>query len=1086
MSVRWPWRALILPTLGGLAVASCARPGPAAFAPGAGSLHADGAGAEADPTVRGARVLPETVHEDRALGVEPGGGLRAIAAGIRVVSLPTGAVLASDERLPQAPLQTIALPERLGGGFLFVLGSGSLGSTIWRADKWLAEAKPIFQSTASVQSVVLGLDRVYLRASNGAHTAIDGRTGARLDLGPWPGSSFVGRYVAADGWRAVAVNDLRGAVATFDAGATWRPLQLPLDVKNVLLHDGQIAVGGFDAARDEVWFEVRPDGQVGRLGASPVTPPAKGDRDDLHARESERESEREREREKKQSEKERGALEGARPLGKRPLVAAIEDGWPLRDGTVIVARDGALSRVRLGDGALVEHVPDAFRLTPSRCHALALPTERAPGAFGFVCGEVRGPTVLYAYDAARGALQERWRFERPRTLLGFGNGAVAARGTCDPQGADPGVTAPPPLDREGVRPPPQSYCVLPRGGAPYLLPITGTLAGDRLVVLGDGRIAVISVPHGDLEAARLTLKNGVDMKTVPLAIHGRGADPAAPLAADVVRALRLGVWLDGWEERRPGVLGGWVDTGGAVLGLEIVLDGRTTHGPFIHDAGAPMVAGRYGLGWAASRRGVETIDGGMTWTPIELPDVLTPARAVGARACGPVGCTAAGWLRVGWGPPRKSSAIDVPLPPRPPPTRSPEPLQLVCEPQMPSPPTPPEPRRAAAPPEPVRRGGTAIMNPWGGATISVLGASTGMDLPPFYVSPPPTLHPDERGVTAEAAERLERFPRTGPLARVYAWGPKNGEWEHASRWVARWVSPFGGWQDVRASLPSAPPQMLLDAARFASPSSVPIMATWQLGVSDDGAHALLAARKSNGRGYEITLFELEEGRAPVEVRRADGEPFGEIESAVRMGGRWYLSTPPATEWTNVILQLDGATARELARVPRAGMDSRPSGSRLARRSDSRALGFVVDGQPSPDRAGALRWVLPIDVDTGALGEPEPLGAADLGDRGAVPLCGEDDAGWVLDTPWNNGVRIQVAGKSAGSLSTTDARVRITPTAACVERLAGTMGALGGDQAAALVRSGPTRPAPAGSIPVVVVSASSRTVQMRYPLRCTRK
>lgn len=1070
-----PLVTLLGVSLATAALGGCGRPGARTGVTGNVALRAAGVGAATDPTVRGARLLPEVVREDRALGVEPGGGLRAIAAGLRVVSMPSGAVLASEERLPQPPAQTVALPERLGGGFLFVLGGGNLGSTLWRADRWLAEARPIHASTTSVQSVLLGLDRVYLRASNGAVAAMDGRTGARLDLGPWPGSPFVGRYVAADGWRAVAVNDLRGAVATFDAGATWRPLALPLDVKNVQLHGDAIAVGGYDAAREEVWYEVRPDGQVGRLGAaaassSPPPPPQGGGEEPA----------------------EKPGPDGARPLGKRPLVAALEDGWPLEDGTAVVARDGALARVRLGDGALIEHVPDAFRQSPSRCHPIALPTDAAPGGFGFVCGEVRGPTVLYAYDARRGALSEQWRFERPRAILGFGNGAVAARGACDPYAEESGAAAPPSTEH-GERAAGEAYCVRPRVGAPYSLPVTGTTPGDRLVVLADGGVAVISVPHGDLDAARLTLKTGAQMRTVPIVVRARGADPAAPLAAEVARALRLGVWLDGWEERRPGVLGGWVDAGGTVLGLEIALDGKATHGPYIHDAGAPMVSGRYGLGWAASRRGVETTDGGLTWTPVELPDMLVPPRAATSRACGPIGCSAAGWLRVGWGPPRHAPAPELPAPTKPKVARPSEPLQLVCEPVMPAPPPVPEARRAPTTPEPSARGSVTISrgstmplpSPWGGAVLSILGGASGMDLPAFYVTPPPTLHPDERGITVEAGERLERAPRTGPLARAYAWGPRTGEWEHAGRWLARWVSPFGGWNEVRSSAIAQPPQLLLDAARFTSPSAVPVLATWQLGASDDGAHALLAARKSSGRGFETTLFELEEGRAPVEVRRADGEALGELESSVRMGGRWYVATPPGTEWTSVILQLEGASARELARIPRAGMDSRPTGARLARRSDGRALGFVVDGQPTPDRPGPQRWVLPVDVETGAPGEPEPLGAADLGDRGAVPLCGEDDAGWVLDMPWNLGARLQIAGKSAGALATTDARVRVSAGgAACVERLAGTMGALGGEQTAALVRVGGVKAAAPGSIPVVVISTASRTQQMRYPLRCT--
>src|SRR5262245_19304845 len=254
---------------------------------------------------------------------------------MRVVSMPSGALLASEERLPQPPAITASLPERLGGGFLFVLPQNA-GARVFRADRWLADARPIYEASSALRHVVLGLDRVYLRTQNGAPIAIDPVTGGRLDLGPWPGSSYVGPYAAADGWRAVAITDLRGAVATFDAGATWRPLALPIDVKDVKLFGDAIAVGGKDASQDQIWYEVRADGQVGRLGAPPAAPQAAHD--------------------------ERETAAAARPLGKRPLVAAIEDGWPLADGTAVVARDGAIARVRLSDGALLEHAPGAYGL----------------------------------------------------------------------------------------------------------------------------------------------------------------------------------------------------------------------------------------------------------------------------------------------------------------------------------------------------------------------------------------------------------------------------------------------------------------------------------------------------------------------------------------------------------------------------------------------------------------------------------------------------------------------------------------------------------------------------------------------------
>ena len=39
--------------------------------------------------------VPETIDDEKTFGAEPGGGLRAIASGVRVVSLPSGAVLAA-------------------------------------------------------------------------------------------------------------------------------------------------------------------------------------------------------------------------------------------------------------------------------------------------------------------------------------------------------------------------------------------------------------------------------------------------------------------------------------------------------------------------------------------------------------------------------------------------------------------------------------------------------------------------------------------------------------------------------------------------------------------------------------------------------------------------------------------------------------------------------------------------------------------------------------------------------------------------------------------------------------------------------
>ncbi|HEV3191809.1 MAG TPA: hypothetical protein VGY54_14965, partial [Polyangiaceae bacterium] len=308
----------------GLVVSGCVRTGATSSTQG-GTLRVPGVAALADPTVRGARIVPEAVDDKDVMGAESGGAVRALIAGLRVLAMPNGAVVATGDQLPQTPSLPVreyatALPDRVGGGFLFVVGS-----VVWRADRWLAPARPLLQLPSPIAKmseggVTVGLDRVYLRgagANGGYYQAIDAKTGTRLDLGPWPASSFIGRFAASDGWRAVAATDLRGVVATFDAGTTWRPLALPIDPKKLAVVHGDaphggvagasalgwdgdgtaIVVSGNDAAHRAACFEVRNDGQVTKL---PTCPTESVDHISL-------------------------PTAGARSFGDHPLRAAIED-----------------------------------------------------------------------------------------------------------------------------------------------------------------------------------------------------------------------------------------------------------------------------------------------------------------------------------------------------------------------------------------------------------------------------------------------------------------------------------------------------------------------------------------------------------------------------------------------------------------------------------------------------------------------------------------------------------------------------------------------------------------------------------------
>ncbi len=1091
-----------------LLAAACAS-GPSRRTAEMSGFRAGSVGAGADPTVRPARLFPETVDERTSYGTEAGGGTRLIVSGLRIVSSSKGAIVAAEDRLPGPPQITMPLPERLGGGFLFVIGT-----TLWRTDRWLGPAKPIFTSPQAVHAVMPGLDRVYLLHGPGAVIALDGRSGQVLDLGPWPSSPFVADYAAADGWRAAAVADMRGVVATFDAGATWRTLSLPMQASQVVASGDSIAIGGLDAARADTWYELRADGSVTRLGSPPreakatitgalvpkgappppvrpkvVTPPPPPpapteDKDDL----------------------------AAKTFGKRPLAAAIEDGWPLTDGTAVVARDGSLARIRLVDGALTELVRDAFPLKSARCHPVSLARKSNAGAFGFVCGEPRGATVLYAYEPVRGQLVELKRFDKPRVVVSSGNGALTVRGPCAEDGDPPPPPRPDVLKLEKEKPGEKAkdeplsksveeparapapelhpYCVYGHDDAWREIHVRGDIGGERVVVLSDGRIAVISPPQGAGAPARLTILDANRRATtVPITFPR--------VTSDVGRVLRLGLWLDGFEERRAGVLGGWIEAGGTMLGIELALDGKATLGAFLRDAGMPFVSGRYGLGWTASRLGYETTDGGMTWTNIEVPEPLVPAAKVDRRACGPVGCLAQGWLRVGWGEAKNATPQAAPPPYRVASSSSSTQLQLACEPLATMPPHATVARPTPTTPTTIA-GGRIQLGSTSFASPPVLGGFNGLsELPPFFSHAAPALRDSERGINVDVRDllgelredgRFERLSSGGSIARVYGWGPRTGDWDTLGRWQVKWQSPFFGWPDIRSSLQARPPPLVVDATRPAAFGSQASLASsnFQLVPGDDASHALLVARRPSRS--DVLLYELDSDRAPVEIRRADGEPWNEIEGSVRAAGLWFVATPsPASSSTlaTLIWQVEGGVARELVRVPRTLNTATPSRrGRLARRSDGRAIALVSDGRQTLERAAATRWALPIDLETGALGEPESLGYVDLAER-TVDACSDDLVGWVFDTT-TQGVSIRLRlPHGGGALSSPLARIRQTSSRVCIERLAGSFD--GAHDGTSPLATGPasasrTRGTASSRPGELYVAASSNGT--RFPLRCS--
>jgi hypothetical protein len=1036
-----------------LAAGGCARPlaaeaDPSRARPPLGaSLRTPGLRAPADPTVRGARLVPASVDEARIWGTVPGGGVRQIVAGLRIVSSPSGDVLAASDRLPASPSTVCELPERLGGGFLM-----GVGTHLWFAKTWLGPASPLFTLSAPIAEVLVGLDRVYLRSSQGPLVAIDPRTGATIDPGPLPASPRVASIAALDAWRAVAVADLRGALVTLDAGSSWRPVALPVEPLRTLAIDESFAVGGLDRARTLQWWAVLPDGQTGWLASppgpnAPNVPAARG----------------------------AGRSDSiATPLGPRPLRAAVEDGWPLTDGTALVARDGYLVRVRLADGAVVETQADAFSLKPARCHAVTLARPGDPSAFGFVCGELRGATAVLRWDAAASRLIELRRFDSPREVLSSGNGGLAVRGGCATPAAEAAGSVGGDLGAGDLAPRGRAdWCLMAPDGDWSEMHFSGPdVERARLVVLSGRRVALVRPPEGgDLSSARLTLTDGVTdgarATHLPLRFE--------TVAAEVARVLRWGVWMDGFEERRPGVLGGWVDAAGSIVGVEIALDGELRVGEYIRDAGGPVASGRWAFGWTASRGGFETTDGGMTWTKeIALPEPIAEPRVGRDVSCGPIGCLLAGWLRVGWGTAveglgqgpgttggagAEPRAVEPP-PPKPRPSHRPPPLTLDCEaaglaPSADAPPSTPLGRldpAARADPTLARLRLQAHSPARGLSSASSWGAVG--EFRPFSGRPGPELSSGELGLSIDASHPLERGLRPRPLGRAYAWGPGAGDWHASSHWQVRWFWP---WQEGAAmelaertsAVGPAPWASLELAARSlaATAGALGVIPEWTLVPGDDPDHALLIERRgglaasvSTNPGV-VAVETLEADRAPVEVKRAEGELLPDLQGAVRSGGRWYVTTAQlAGEPAATLLWLvDDGVARELGRLPRVAPESVGPG-RLVRWAGGSAgsgapspVGVLVSG-PDADRGGVL-WISSFDPESRAFGDPEPLAPADLSDR-TVAGCTGDDAGWELEASYPGTVDVRVGSAWAARLQGVLARLRLSRTAACVDGVFG--------------------------------------------------
>jgi hypothetical protein len=329
-----------------------------------------------------------------------------------------------------------------------------------------------------------------------------------------------------------------------------------------------------------------------------------------------------------------------------------------------------------------------------------------------------------------------------------------------------------------------------------------------------------------------------------------------------------------------------------------------------------LASGRWGLGFSGGRRGYETIDGGMTGAPIDLPDAIAQGRATVSRACGPVGCAANGWIRVGWGaPPPEDAQVMPALPTVSPLALRPSSLTLACELTKAGPPAAAGTAAVISLDDGLGRYGGRYGGGYAGGWPSGYPGRPRQTFnwTPFFTAAAPKHGEKDVGASYAAKDASNVV---GTSAQLYAWGPKEGEWDQRNRWIVRWLSPYGSGADVRSTPVSATPRIVMESTGWLMMAS-PRPMSWTVHTGDDTSHALLMGRQTNGPS-EIFLMELEDGRAPSPIRRADAEPIAEVESAVRAAGRWFVATQqnPGSAAATVVWELDGGIARELSRLPR--------------------------------------------------------------------------------------------------------------------------------------------------------------------------
>lgn len=783
----------------------------------------------ASPTVRGGHwmLVPEQMELGRTLSTVDGRRL-LLVGGTRWVDHPDGSIERAEQVLSEDNLRAIALPERLGKGYVFYADTGH-ATLIWRADEWVGALQPLAQVDPPVRAIVPGFDRLYLTGQTShAVRAIDAKSGVAKDLAPLPAAATYAGMAFADPWFGVVLADVRGPLATFDAGESWHPLARTLRARDVsVLGPSALAIdaedGRFELAASGLLRQTSAEGEdaLFRGARTFARYPADAFVGDAHVAAS------------------------ATPFGTRPLKLAVLSGFPDEAGSAVVLARGALGRVRLSDGKLLSVTPDAYT-DAGPCRGIAL----GAGA-GFVCGDERTPTQLLEYDGR--AVTPVLSFAEPRTVRASGNGALVIEGACSARARTNAA---------------RSYCLRAASGARSELRVQGEPGRERVVALGDGGAAVLLVPRSD-DGGRLVIASHGATREVELDL--------SEVSGARARLLRSGLWLNELIETAPGELGTWVVGAQAFVGVRVGLDGKVRAGKLEQGLEETLFSGAHALHFTGSVSLRESHDHGFEWQDGDLPpavqNTLDPARSGNLRGCSPVGCVYDNWLRVGYA--GGARPPEPPAPERPPAVSHRPPgyayWSLECSPSGVQQTSNSRAARVRPTEQPVRRGTTRRVTPGD----DDLDDSSWLS---FFGAAPP--RPAAGQLALDFGESTE-----GGAYRAYASGPRGNTWARQSRWQVRALDPFsiddtwatawtpGPWSEARLAWQS-----------FGLDASVSV--EWSLDLEAQGRSGAILMRT----GSEPSLHLIDEGRPVVSLPSKAVSELGSPAGAVKVAGTWYLGS----------------------------------------------------------------------------------------------------------------------------------------------------------------------------------------------------